>query len=145
MICITPRAFALETAPLLKPLSCQAIAFASEAETPSCEATWPICDAVRWPGVAFGVATGTIRRAGAGPGALAAAADAVSLGSLRTVPLSRRCEAPQGVPWSDGVADARGGGDGEGKSSGGADAEAGCCESCTPHHVARSFGRPRDF
>src|SRR5947209_6107121 len=86
MICITPRAFALETAALLKPLSCQAIALASEAGTPSRTATWPICDAVTRPGVAFGVAAGTIRLAGAGAGAPAAAADSVPLGSFSTVP-----------------------------------------------------------
>ena len=48
-ICITPRASALETRSLLKPLSCQAIASASEAGTPlaaAIEPTWPRRDAL---------------------------------------------------------------------------------------------------
>src|SRR5438067_13569798 len=79
MICITPRAFALETAALLKPLSCQAMALASEAGTPSRIATWPICDAVTLPGVALGAAAGTIRVAGVEAGAPAATAHSVPL------------------------------------------------------------------
>src|SRR3954451_3320902 len=59
MTCITPRAFADDTMPLLKPLSCQAIAEASEPGTPCCEAIWPISDDVACPGVAYGAACGT--------------------------------------------------------------------------------------
>ena len=40
--CITPRAFARDTTPLLNPLSWYAIADASEAGTPSDAATRPI-------------------------------------------------------------------------------------------------------
>ena len=39
MTCITPRALAPETIALLNPLSCHAIAAASEGETPYCAAT----------------------------------------------------------------------------------------------------------
>ena len=39
MTCMTPRAFAEETIALLKPLSCQAMAAASEGETPCVAAT----------------------------------------------------------------------------------------------------------
>ena len=45
-ICITPRAFAVETTELLKPLSCQAIAAASEPGTPYSAATWAIVSAL---------------------------------------------------------------------------------------------------
>ena len=83
MICITPRAFALETAPLLKPLSCQAIACASDEETPSSDATWPICEPLTWLAVGLGAATGTTRRAGAGAVALALTAAQAKLKSGR--------------------------------------------------------------
>ena len=42
-ICITPRASALETAALLKPLSWSAIAWARDGDTPLAAATWPTC------------------------------------------------------------------------------------------------------
>ena len=44
MTCITPRALALETMALLKPLSCQPIAAASEPGTPCSAAIWLTCD-----------------------------------------------------------------------------------------------------
>ena len=44
--CITPRALALETIELLKPLSCHPIADASEGGTPLASAIWPIADDV---------------------------------------------------------------------------------------------------
>jgi hypothetical protein len=51
---MTPRALAEETAALLKPLSCQAIAEASEPSTPFCEAIWLISVALVRPGVGAG-------------------------------------------------------------------------------------------
>src|SRR4051794_11811205 len=81
---MTPRAFAPESLPLLKPLSCHAIAVASDPGAPCCAAIEPICDAVRRPGDAAGGADGTMVRAGAG-------ADDVTgepVGSLMTVPAS---------------------------------------------------------
>ena len=42
-----PRASALDTRSLLKPLSCHAIASASELGTPCSAAIDPICDALR--------------------------------------------------------------------------------------------------
>src|SRR5712671_1580234 len=57
--CITPRALAAETIPLLKPLSCQAIAEASEAGTPLRLATIAMSAAVTRPGVGAGDAAGT--------------------------------------------------------------------------------------
>src|SRR3954464_9272393 len=58
-ICMTPRAFAPESIPLLKPLSCHAIAVASELGAPCWAAIELICDALRRAGVAFGGASGT--------------------------------------------------------------------------------------
>src|SRR3954447_6730426 len=66
MICMTPRAFALETIALLKPDSCQAIAFARPAGTPCCAAICAICDELTRSGVGLGAAGGTIGSAGAG-------------------------------------------------------------------------------
>src|SRR4051794_41892770 len=63
---MTPRAFASETMPLLKPLSCQAIAAASDGETPYCEATACTSPALRRAGVGSGAAAGTTCVAGAG-------------------------------------------------------------------------------
>src|SRR5436189_5956752 len=80
MTCITPRAFALETAPLLKPLSCQAIACASDEETPSSDASWPTCEPLTWLAVGLGAAAGTTRGAGAGAASLALTAWAGSVG-----------------------------------------------------------------
>src|SRR3954454_11349685 len=57
--CITPRAFALETIALLKPLSCQAIAEASEAGTPLRLATIAMSEALTRPGVGAGAPAGT--------------------------------------------------------------------------------------
>src|SRR3954451_13824645 len=81
---MTPRAFAPESLPFLKPLSCHAIAVASDPGAPCWAAIEPICDAVRRPGDAAGGADGTMVRAGAG-------ADDVTgepVGSLMTVPAS---------------------------------------------------------
>ena len=59
MTCITPRAFAAETIALLKPLSCHAIAAASEGETPYWDATDWTSAAPRRVAVGAGAATGT--------------------------------------------------------------------------------------
>src|SRR6478609_9519654 len=66
MICITPRAFALETIALLKPDSCHAIALAMLAGTPFAAAIWAISDELTRSGVGFGAASGTTVVAGAG-------------------------------------------------------------------------------
>src|ERR671916_232348 len=68
MTCITPRAFADETAALLNPLSCQAIAVASEGETPYWEAIDWTSPAPTRVLVGTGSAAGTT---GAGPGCAA--------------------------------------------------------------------------
>src|SRR5947209_19572792 len=57
-ICITPRASALETRSLLKPLSCHAIAAANEAGTPFAEAIEPTWGAVTRSGVGYGGSVG---------------------------------------------------------------------------------------
>src|SRR3954452_6295236 len=57
--CITPRALALETLALLKPLSCQPIAVASEGETPTPAAMEPMSVDVTRSGVGLGDAIGT--------------------------------------------------------------------------------------
>src|SRR3954447_914152 len=86
MTCMTPRALAAETIALLKPLSCQAIALASEGETPLAAATdWTAVAPTR-VGVGSGAALGMIRVAGAGCTARAGAGAPV--GSLITVPAS---------------------------------------------------------
>src|SRR4051794_19884430 len=82
MTCITPRAFADDTAALLKPLSCQAIADASEPGTPCSAAIWPISAAFVRPAVGSGPACGIV--VGAGWGADVCGAPA---GSLSAVPL----------------------------------------------------------
>ena len=56
MICMTPRALAAEIIALLKPLSCQAIAVASEAGTPLRLATAAMSAALTCVGVAAGEA-----------------------------------------------------------------------------------------
>src|SRR3954452_20528862 len=81
---MTPRAFAPESLALLKPLSCHAIAVASDPGAPCWVAIEPICDALRRPGDAAGGAAGTTVPSGAG-------ADDVTgepVGSLMTVPAS---------------------------------------------------------
>src|SRR3954453_4386571 len=81
-ICMTPRALAPDSIALLLPLSCQAIAAASEPGAsgwPAIEPTWPD---VRRPGETAGGAAGTIVRCGAG--VLATTGEPV--GSLMTVP-----------------------------------------------------------
>src|SRR3954453_15366258 len=86
MICITPRAFALETIELLKPDSCQAIAEARPAGTPFWAAIWAIWLELMRSGVGLGAAAGTIVVAGAGAGFDGAGAP---VGTLMTVPASR--------------------------------------------------------
>src|SRR4051795_10614324 len=86
MTCMTPRALAAETIALLKPLSCQAIALASEAGTPLAAATERTAEAPTRGGVGSGAAFGTIRVAGAGCAARTGAGAPV--GSLITVPAS---------------------------------------------------------
>src|SRR3954453_3791812 len=83
-ICMTPRALAPESIALLLPLSCQAIAAASEPGAPCCAAIEPTWPDVRRPGEAAGGAAGTIVRCGAG--VLATTGEPV--GSLMTVPAS---------------------------------------------------------
>src|SRR3954469_2151852 len=100
MTCMTPRALAAETIALLKPLSCQAIALASEAGTPLAAATDWTAEAptrggggsggglggTRAAGVGSGAALGMTRVAGAGCAARTGAGAPV--GSLMTVPAS---------------------------------------------------------
>src|SRR5829696_2953593 len=86
MTCMTPRALAEETAELLKPLSCQATADASEPGTPCCAAIWPISDELVWPAVGVGDASGTVVGSGCGPDATGDPA-----GSFSAVP-SITCE-----------------------------------------------------
>ena len=71
MTCMMPRALADDTIALLNPLSCQAIAAASEAGAPCCAASALTCSALRRPGVGTGFAAGTTRVAGAGAAAFA--------------------------------------------------------------------------
>src|SRR5215213_1550885 len=84
---MTPRALAEETIELLKPLSCQAMAVASEGETPWAAATDWTSDAPTRVLVGSGAAAGTTFAAGAGCEARAGAGAPV--GSLITVPASR--------------------------------------------------------
>src|SRR3954451_23573839 len=86
MICMTPRALALETIALLKPDSCHAIAFARLAGTPCSAAICAISPELTRSGVGLGAAAGTI--AGAGAGAEVDGAGA-PVGSFSTVPASR--------------------------------------------------------
>src|SRR3954452_22543508 len=84
--CMTPRALAPETIPLLKPLSCQAIAEASEGETPLAAATDWTVEAPTRVAVGSGAAAGTTVAAGAGWAARTGVGAPV--GSLMTVPAS---------------------------------------------------------
>src|SRR3954447_10020650 len=86
MTCITPRALAEDTMPLLNPLSCQPIAAASEGETPLAAATDWMVPAPRRVGVGSGGAAGTTRWAGAGWAARGGVGEPD--GSRRTVPVS---------------------------------------------------------
>src|SRR4051812_34215687 len=88
MTCMTPRALALETIALLKPLSCQAMAEASEGETPWALATDWTSAAPRRAAVGRGAALGTTVAVGAGCAARAGAGAPV--GSLITVPAISR-------------------------------------------------------
>jgi hypothetical protein len=88
MTCMTPRALALETIALLNPLSCQAIAAASEPGTPC----WPATDvtvpaSTRVP-LTAGAALGTVVAGAAGPPVLPVAAATAAGGSLIDVPAS---------------------------------------------------------
>src|SRR4051812_30181458 len=83
-ICMMPRALAPDSIALLLPLSCQAIAAASEPGAPCCAAIEPTWPDVRRPGEAAGGAAGAIVRCGAG--VLATTGEPV--GSLMTVPAS---------------------------------------------------------
>ncbi len=85
--CITPRALAEETIALLKPLSCHAIAAASEGETPYCAATACTSAAPRRVAVGAGSACGTT---GAGAGSSARTGTGAPPGSLITVPETSR-------------------------------------------------------
>src|SRR5439155_23577257 len=69
--CMTPRALAAETIALLKPLSCQAMADASDAGTPLRLATIAMSAGDTRPGVGAGGADDTTvgRAAGVGSGA----------------------------------------------------------------------------
>src|SRR4051812_50052297 len=87
MTCMTPRALAAETIALLKPLSCQAIALASEAGTPLAAATDWTAKAPTRGGVGSGAALGVTRGAGAGCAARAGAG--APAGSLVTGPAGR--------------------------------------------------------
>src|SRR4051794_41972756 len=88
MTCITPRALAEDTMPLLNPLSCHAIAAASEGETPLAAATDWMSEAPTRAGVGSGAAAGTTRCAGAGCDARGGVGEPE--GSLSTVPASSR-------------------------------------------------------
>src|SRR5689334_15968921 len=81
---MTPRALAPDSIALLLPLSCHAMAAASELGAPCCAAMEPIWPEVRRPGEATGGAAGTIVRAGAG----VVATTGEPVGSLMTVPAS---------------------------------------------------------
>src|SRR5215218_3802740 len=83
---MTPRALADDTSALLKPLSCHAIAAASEGETPCAEATDWMSPAPTRVGVGSGAAAGTTRCAGSGSEARAGAGEPD--GSFSTVPVS---------------------------------------------------------
>src|SRR6476661_6310658 len=86
MTCMIPRALAPETIALLNPLSCHAIAAASEGETPYCEAIDPTSVADSRVGVGSGAAFGTTVVPGSGWDAPAGVGAPV--GSLITVPAS---------------------------------------------------------
>src|SRR5437763_8617737 len=74
-ICITPRALALDTRSLLKPLSCQPIALASDDGTPWAAAISEIVVELTRSGVGYGGALGTTVLDGAGVGELSLAPD----------------------------------------------------------------------
>ena len=84
--CMTPRALAPETMPLLNPLSCQAMADASEPGTPCSEAIEAMVPESTRVGVGSGATCGTIS---AGAGSEARGGVGEPEGSLSTVPASR--------------------------------------------------------
>src|SRR4051812_36908602 len=83
---MTPRALAADTIALLKPLSCHAMAAASEGETPCSAATRCTSDALSRAGVGSGAAGATTTDGGAGSDARAGRG--APAGSLMTVPAS---------------------------------------------------------
>ena len=101
MTCMTPRALAADTAALLKPLSCQATADASEPDTPCCAAIEPISPDVVCVGVGLGAAVGTTAAFGAAVVLLAGAVpDAPApepVGSFSGVPVMTNESALQAV------------------------------------------------
>src|ERR1044072_4595903 len=87
MTCITPRALAEETTPLLNPLSCHAICAAKEGRTP-CSAATDWMSAAPWRVVVgAGLACGMTVWAGSGEDAWGGAGGPG--GSFSTVPTSR--------------------------------------------------------
>ena len=88
---MTPRALAEETIPLLNPLSCHAIAVASDGETPCWEATDWMSPAPRRVCVGAGPASGTTRWLGSGSEARAGVG--APEGSFSTVPVSSGADA----------------------------------------------------
>src|SRR4051795_819984 len=83
-ICITPRALALDTRSLLKPLSCQPMAETSEAGTPCAAAISEMVEELTRSGVGYGAAFGTTVFVGAG---LEEVGIDAPVGSFSTVPI----------------------------------------------------------
>src|SRR4051794_9979923 len=81
-----PRALATLTMALLKPLSCQAIAVASEAGAPLAPAIEPICDALRRPGGPAGAPLAGTLVAGAAAALAGTLAAGAAAGIFRWVP-----------------------------------------------------------
>src|SRR4051794_31708860 len=81
-----PRALATLTMALLKPLSCQAIAVASELGAPFAPAIEPICDADRRPGAPAGAPVGGTLAAGAAVEVAGAIAAGAAAGIFSRVP-----------------------------------------------------------
>src|SRR4051794_12988769 len=92
-ICITPRALAPDSIALLLPLSCQAIAAASDPGAPCWAAIEPTSPEERRPGDAAGGAAGAIVRCGAG----VVATTGEPVGSLMTVPARSGLAGPRPV------------------------------------------------
>src|SRR6266511_3310246 len=88
-ICITPRALALDTRALLKPLSCRAIAVTSDGSTPCEEAIGAIWAGVTHSRVGCGAAPGTAPAGGAAAGRAGDVEPGAPVGSLRGVPARR--------------------------------------------------------
>src|SRR4051794_16771382 len=86
MTCMIPRALATLTIALLKPLSCQAIAVASDDGAPLAPAIEPICDAVSRPGAPAGAPLEGTLVAGAAVAVAGAIAAGARAGIRRRVP-----------------------------------------------------------